>query len=343
MSAPVRAAALVLFLIASYAGAQPPLDTAEVTLQRLERERLWDGTVEAVLQSTVSAQTSGRVAEILYDVDDFVPSGSVILRFTDQEQRAALRRAEAALAEARAALDDASKELARVTELYGRRVIAKVELDRAVARRDAARARVDSARAQVDTAEEQLGYTVVKAPYAGIVTARHVQVGESVTVGQPLMTGLSLDVLRVRVDLPQGVVARVRQIRKASIIMPGTGDRVSADEVVVFPYADPASKTFRVRLELPRGLEGLYPGMFVKAAFVVGNAERIVVPAAAVVFRSEVTGVYVVGDGVRFRQVRVGHRYGDQFEVLAGLEPGERVALDPVHAGVILKQHRGSD
>ncbi len=60
-------------------------------------------------------------------------------------------------------------------------------------------------------------------------------------------------------------------------------------------------------------------------------------------FRSEVTGVYVVGRGVRFRQVRIGNRYGDRFEILAGLSPGERVALDPVHAGVVLKQSAGGD
>jgi hypothetical protein len=83
--------------------------------------------------------------------------------------------------------------------------------------------------------------------------------------------------------------------------------------------------------------------MFVKAAFVVGAAERIVVPTTAVVFRSEVTGVYVVTDQVRFRQVRIGHRYDDRFEVLAGLVPGERVALDPVRAGVVLKQQASSD
>lgn len=343
VSARVGFGALVFLLTASSVAAQLPLETAEVILERLERERLWDGTVEAVFQSTVSAQTSGRVAEILYDVDDFVPAGSVILRFTDQEQRAALRRAEASLDEARAAFDDAKKELARISELFERRVIAKVELDRATARRDAAKARVDSARAQVDTAGEQLGYTVVKAPYAGIVTARHVQVGESVSVGQRLMTGLSLDVLRVQVDLPQGVVQQVRRIRKASIVMPETGDRVPADQVVIFPYADPASKTFRVRLELPRGLDGLYPGMFVKAAFVIGDAERIVVPATSVVFRSEVTGVYVVDGDVRFRQVRIGNRYGDRFEVLAGLVAGDRVALDPVRAGVVLKQLSGGD
>jgi len=343
VSARVGVGALVLLLIVPGAEAQPPLETAEVTLERLERERLWDGTLEAVLQSTVSAQTSGRVAEILYDVDDFVPAGSVILRFTDQEQQAALRRAEAALAEAGAALDDAEKDLARVSELYERRVIAKVDLDRAIARRDAAKARVDSARAQVDTAGEQLGYTVVKAPYAGIVTARHVQVGESVTVGQPLMTGLSLDVLRVQVDLPQGVIEQVRKIRKASIVMPETGDRVSVDRLVVFPYADPASRTFRVRLELPPGLKGLYPGMFVKAAFVIGDAQRTVVPAKSVVFRSEVTGVYVIDGGVHFRQVRIGNRYGDRFEVLAGLVAGDRVAIDPVRAGVVLKQLSGGD
>ena len=324
--------------VAPVAGAEPVLETAAVTVERIPRERMWDGTVEAVNQSTVSAQTGGRVSEVLYDVDDFVQAGAVIVRFTDQEQRAAVRRAESALEEARAGLEEAVKEFDRVAALQARGVVAKAELDRSKARRDTAKARVDAAQAQVAAAQEQIDYTVVKAPYAGIVTERHVQVGETVTVGQKLMTGLSVDALRVRVDLPQGVVNRVREIRKASILMPDSGSRVAAEQVVVFPYADPASKTFRVRLELPRGLEGLHPGMFVKAAFVIGETERLVAPAAAVVFRSEVTGVYVVDGGIRFRQIRLGNRYGDRFEVLAGLVAGERIALDPVRAGVLLKQ-----
>jgi multidrug efflux pump subunit AcrA (membrane-fusion protein) len=108
---------------------------------------------------------------------------------------------------------------------------------------------------------------------------------------------------------------------------------------VIFPYAHGASNTFRVRLDLPDGQFSLYPGMFVKVAFVVGESQRLLVPSIALMQRSEVTGVYVVDEQlrIRMRQVRIGATFGDRTEILAGLHAGERVAEDPVRAGIYLK------
>ena len=194
-----------------------------------------------------------------------------------------------------------------------------------------------AARSAVETAQQQVEYTLVRAPYSGIVTERHVEVGETVGVGQPLISGLSLEALRVVVDLPQQVAADVR-VHRSAFILTEEG-RIEATEVTLFPYAHASSNTFRARLELPEGQFGLYPGMFVKTAFVVGESDRLMIPSAALIRRSEVTGVYVVDDddNVRMRQVRVGPEFGDRVEVLAGLHPGDRVAEDPVSAGIYLK------
>jgi len=318
--------------------ASPALETVPAVRQVVPLERLYDGTVEAVNQATVSAQTSGRVAEILYDVNDYVEAGATIIRFTDVEQRAALRQAEAALIEANARRREAEENFRRTSQLYAARTLSKRDYDQALAQRDAAVARVKSAESAVEAARQQLEYTLVRAPYAGIVTKRHVELGESVAVGQPLMSGLSLEQLRVVVDLPQSVMARVRANAQATVVTDG-GQRVPARRVTFFPFADPKANTFRVRIELPAGQFGLYPGMFVKAAFVVGKSERLLIPRDALLRRSEVTGVYVVNDvgRVRLRQVRIGNTFGDRVEVLAGLIEGERVAMDPVQAGIEVK------
>ena len=97
-----------------------------------------------------------------------------------------------------------------------------------------------------------------------------------------------------------------------------------------------------MRLDLPRDTKSLFPGMFVKTGFVTGERRELAVPKGAVVHRSEVTGVYVVGDDgqVRFRQIRLGRALDDTYAVLAGLSEGERVALDPIAAGVVLKSQQ---
>ena len=323
--------------LVSAAHADLPFATAPAEFEMTAVERMFDGTVEAVHQATISAQTAGRISAVNFDVDDFVEHGAVLIRFTDVEQRTALRGAEARLTEARARLVEAEEEYRRAQNLKQRGLGSQRDLDRALASRDSAAAQVDSAESAVEGARQQFNYTVVKAPYSGIVTERFVEVGESVTIGQRLMSGLSLERLRVTLDLPQQVTIKIRPNPRAAIL---TGEgRVEPEKITIFPVADPVTNTFRVRLELPEGQFGLYPGMFIKVAFQVGDARRLLIVAKALVRRSEVTGVYVVTEGgIRLRQIRVGETVGERVEVLAGLTEGERVALDPVRAGIYAKR-----
>jgi membrane fusion protein, multidrug efflux system len=309
-----------------------PLQSLVVMPEITPLERRLDGTIEAVNQGTVAAQTSGRVAEVLYDVNDFVPAGAVIVKLRSTEQKSGLLQAEAALREATARHTEAQTRYQRIADMYERKVVAKAMLDEATAARDAAVARLAAAKAAVESAREGVAYTEVRAPYAGIVTKRHVQVGETVSPGTAIMSGLSLQYLRVVVDVPQSIVEQVRRIKKAAVYV---GERrVEASKLTVFPEASMPSNTFRARLELPENAADLYPGMFVKVGFVIGEAKRLLVPGTAVVERSEVTGVYVLNanGGTSLRQVRLGHVFDDRIEVLSGLHEGERVALEPALA-----------
>jgi RND family efflux transporter MFP subunit len=310
------------------------LGTLVVAVESAPTERLLDGMVEAVNQSTVSSQTAGRIANIYFDVNDVVPAGALIVRIRSTEQLASLTQAEAALKEATAREAEAQIRYQRISDMYQRRVVAKATYDEASAARDAAVARLIAARAGLEAAREGVSYTEIRAPYAGVVTQKHVQVGESVAPGTLLMTGASLDALRVVAEVPQSIVEPVRASRKAAVYVGGR--RIESAGLTVFPAAQPQTNTFRARIELPPGVQGLAPGMFVKVGFIVGDAERLLVPRAAVVERSEMRGVYVVApDGrVSLRQVRLGHARGERVEILAGLAAGERVALDPVAAGL---------
>jgi RND family efflux transporter MFP subunit len=305
------------------------LERAPASVQEVSREQVVDALIEAVHRSTVSAETAGRITEVLVDVDDFVEKGDVLVRLRDLDQRAALRAAEARAGEARANFD-------RVRDLVDRQLVPRAEFDKA-------EAALQSANAAVEQAREQLAHTVVRAPYSGIVMERHVEPGESVTPGLPLMTGLSLERLRAIAEVPQRHINQVRELARARVVIPTRdGLVVESDVLTISPYADPDSHTFRVRVELPEGDYSIYPGMFVKVAFVVGEQQRLVVPASAVVHRSEVTAVYVIRDDqLQFRQIRTGRVLDEGYvEVLAGLTEGEQVALDPILAGVVLKDMR---
>jgi RND family efflux transporter MFP subunit len=330
------ALALLVACGGGHPGAGPPqlpaLATVTVQPERTPLERPVDGIIEAVNQATVSAQTTGRVAAILVDVNDFVPAGAVIIRLRGTEQRAGLQQSEAALTEARARTAEADTNFQRIADMYQRRVVSKAQYEQALANRDATAARLAAAEAALTGAREGVGYTEIKAPYAGVVTKRLVEVGELVTPGKPLMTGLSLRDLRVSLNVPQSAVAAVRRIGKAAIY---AGDRrVEASHITIFPEAAAPSSTFRARVELPPNAAELSPGMYVKVGLVVGDAERLLVPRSALVERSEVTAVYVVDaqNQPELRYVRTGHPFGDRVEILAGLIAGERVATDPIAA-----------
>ena len=332
---------LAVFAPAGLLAAGPPLAVVEAKRQTLADEQVLDGVVEAVNQSTVSAQTAGRVETIMVDVNDYVPQGAPILRIRNIEQRAGLDQAQANLREAQARFLEAEGEYNRIRGVYEKKVVAKAQMDAATAGFDAAKARLEAAQAGVAQARESLGYTTITAPYSGIVLQRHVQLGESVQPGKPLMTGFSLDELRVVANVPQRLIGPVRQYQRARVFKPDGGQGIAAEKLTFFPYADPQSNVFKVRVYLPRKIEGLYPGMFVKTAFQVGAANGLTVPRQALVQRGEVSAVYVVRDGqVQLRQVRPGRTEGESLEILAGLEPGEQVALDPIQAGVYLKDRQ---
>jgi RND family efflux transporter MFP subunit len=335
------------FVTSVYAmDAETAPDTAEVSRQLLSREFHLDGVVEATHKATITAQTKGTVQQVLVDVDDFVEKGALIIQLKDVSQQAQLKKARAAEKEASAQLSNAQDEYNRVKDIYAKKVVSKAEMDKATHALSAAKARLESARAGLEEAREQLSYTRVTAPYSGIVTQRHVEIGENVQPGSQLMTGVSLDKLRVNVDVPQNLINDIRQYKKAFVFVKsrigGSVNKVAVDEITIFPVADTRTNTFRVRLDLPQGIEGLFPGMYIEVSLVTGEKQVLMVPKQSVVYRSEVTAAYVVDDNgiISFRHIRVGNISDDLQVVLSGLNEEEKVALDPIQAGITLMRQR---
>ncbi|MGB1476224.1 MAG: efflux RND transporter periplasmic adaptor subunit [Marinobacter salsuginis] len=307
-----------------------PVTTAVAERSELHETVHLDGVIEAVQQSTVSAQTSGTVQSLPFDVDDSVAAGELIVQLEDSEQRSRLRQAQAGLEEAEAALVDARQRFERIEAVHERGLVSRQEFDQARNNLAAARARVERARAAVSEAQEQLSYTRVVAPYGGILTERHVEVGEAVNPGQPLLSGLSLEQLRVVVDLPQKYAELARTERQAQVTL-ADGRVLETGEMTFYPYANPQTHTFRLRMRLSEPNGSLFPGMLVKVSVPVATREALRVPASSLIQRSELRAVFVLDDQdqPRLRQVRTGARDNGRLEILAGLSEGERVVTNP--------------
>jgi RND family efflux transporter MFP subunit len=313
-----------------------PLQTVTSARVAMPLQYRVDGVVEARQQATISAEVAGKIEIVNFDVDDYVEKGEIILRIRDLEYRARQQQSRAALDEANANLQDMQLEYKRSQNLRQQKLISQAVFDKARANLKAAKAREASAQASLAQADEQLDRTVLRAPYSGVVVERHVEPGEAVNPGQPIMTGYGLGELRVTAQVPQSLIGGLRQYRSAQVILLEDGQALEVSKITIHPFANPQNHSFPVRLDLPAMDNGLYPGMLVKVALTIGSTERLLLPQQALVSRSEVNAVYVIAaDGqLTFRQVRPGNRYGEQVEILAGLDENEIIALDPVRAGI---------
>lgn len=301
-----------------------------VKSERLPQRVELDGVVQPVNKGTVAAQTSGRVVGLYVDVNDYVKSGEVLLEISAVQQSASLDASQAQLTSAEAQNREAQAQVKRYRLLFPKGAISQDQMDGAEAKARSSAAAVKAAKAAVSQAKESLGYTNITAPYDGVVTQRHVELGETVSPGMALISGFSLDKLRVETEIPQRYQPNVTTIDQFQVIAP-SGEKITPTEFSLFSYADPQSHTFKIRLDLPQtgqfnSAETLMPGMWVKTEFNYGQRDVMLVPNSAVLRRAELSAVYRMVDEQRIlNPVRLGQTYGEYVEVLSGLEQGDTV------------------
>jgi RND family efflux transporter MFP subunit len=317
--------------------AAQPLAVAKVDYRDVDITYSTEAVVEAVRQSTISAQVMGRIVELRVDVGDMVKAGQVVARIDQREAAQVLASSEAQVAQARANLQNARLSLDRAKRLLESKFVSEAAVDQADAEYKAAQAQLQAAEAGAGQAAVSKGYTTVVAPISGVVSARQVEVGEMATPGKPLLTTFAPGDMRVIAEIPQSIIPEIRALSRATVQVPSVNRWFKVKSMTIIPTADPHTHSTKVRLDLENSERDIYPGVYARAHFAIGRARKLVLPAEAVLRRSEVTAVYVVNaqGAISFRQVRLGEPAGEGLiEVLAGVAPGEQVAVEPVKAGM---------
>jgi len=284
-----------------------------------------EAVVEAIQQATVGAQVPGRVLEVKADAGQSVKKGDVLMRIDAREAAEAARAAEAQYANARVHYE-------RTKSLVAQKFMSAAALDKA-------KADFDAAAANRAAAGASQSHATILAPITGIVARRHAELGDMAMPGTPLFTIYQPGGLRVTASIPQYRLKDMRAVKTARVEFPESGQWVDATAVQVLPTADAATHVSQVRVTLPTVPEAT-PGMFARVHFVTGQAEKLTVPASAVLRRGEVAAVYVqAADGrLSLRQLRLGDSVGrGEIEVLAGLATGDQVVTEPVKAAIQLK------
>jgi RND family efflux transporter MFP subunit len=323
------------------------LATAPVVLRVVADVYAADATIEAVRQATVSAQTSGVIKQFLVDAGDTVKRGQLLARIDTRETDAQVNAGRASVAQAEANLSQAQVSYDRTQSLIKQGFVSQAALDKAAADLKAAQAAVEVARAGSTQAVTARSYAELRAPIDGVVSQRLMELGELATAGKPVLMLHDPAQLRAVGAVPQFMLPRVAANTTAQIELPTLGKTLTAARVTVLPAADARLLSTLVRADLGADVPaGVVPGTAAKVLLPTGVERKLVVPAAAVLRRGELTAAYVVGSDGRptLRQIRVGERVvapegkaEELVEVLAGLADGERVALDPLAAAGALR------
>jgi RND family efflux transporter MFP subunit len=332
-------AAAIGLITAPWAGAAE-LNTVTAQAVAGPATSAFDGVVEAIRQTVVASQVPGAVVQLDIKAGDRVVAGQLLMRL---DARAADQNAASSGAQvqaARAALEVASKDFERQKQLFQKNYISQAALERAESEFKSTQAQVNAQTAQLGAARTQSGFYVVRAPFAGVVAELPVSLGDMAMPGRPLLTLYDPSALRITAAVPQTLASRMvaGQLPRAELPgLPAASQWVVPIRAQLLPMADPGTHTVQLRADLPTGLAGVAPGMFARLWLPLVNAAPgagaapLSVPAAAIVRRAELTGLYVIDPNGKpvLRQVRLGRTEGDKVEVLTGLMPGERVATDP--------------
>jgi len=319
-------------------GVQVP--TVQIAARSVSTGYEIDGVIEPVKQSVISAQASGRVVKLLVKMGDQVKAGQLLATIDDRETTVGVQRSQAQLTQSEAELRNAQMNFERTRDLRAQGFVSQAALDTAQTQYKAAQAGHDQAGAGARQSALSQGYTRVTAPYDGWVLQTHVDAGDLAVPGKPLVTVYAPLPLRAVVQVPASLAESTRAAKEVQVqLSDANGDSkwVAPVKRSAMPAADPVSQTVVWRLDLSaQAAQNLLPGQQVRVRFVGGQAQRTVIPAAAVLRRGELTAVYVGTErGFVLRAVRLGADHGaDGVEVVAGLAAGERVALDPVKAGL---------
>jgi RND family efflux transporter MFP subunit len=303
------------------------------------------GTVRAAQSSSIASQTMGNIVETRAQEGDRVQAGQILALIDDSQPRAAVQQNAAAVTAAQREVSSADSDLAlsestlkRYQQLFDKKSISPQEFDEIKTRSQAAESRRDMARAgeaQADAALTQartsLANTQIRAPFAGVVTRKNADAGTFASPGMPLFTLEDTRSYRLEAMVDENDIRLVRTGMAVPVFLDSLASAEIRGRVAqIVPAADPASRSFLVKIELPADAR-FRSGLFGRAHFPRGARSALLIPQKAIVERGQMRGVYAIDANqiAQLQYVTLGKKSEEQVEVLSGLQQGEKFVAAP--------------
>lgn len=272
------------------------------------------GTVRAKSAASIEAKVAGRISKMHVDLGQRVTRDQLLAEIDAKEVKAQYDRAVANR-------DQALRDYQRSADLLRKQVTSQQEFD-------AVEGRYRIAEAAVNEASSMLGYVEVRAPFDGVVVKKIADTGDFAAPGKPILQIENPEKLRFEADVPEAVIDKVQVGAAVDVLVPSRSEPLHGTISDLSPAADPVSRTFLVRIDLPAA-PGAKAGQFGRALLPTGTYSSISVPLSAVVLRGQMEMVFTEEEGrARLRLVKTGRKFGNEIELLSGISPGERIITD---------------
>jgi len=274
-----------------------------------------------------------KVTEVHVQAGQEVKAGDVLVRLDDQDLRAQLRQAEASVAAAQAAHDQAQTDYDRVKRLYDQSNASKVEFDQADTTLKSTTAELERATQAQAQAQAVFDYATVRSPIDGRVIDKRVEVGDTASPGQVLLTLYDPTHMQLIAHVRESLTRRLKVGQTIGVQVDALGHACEGRVSEIVPEAQSTSRTFAVKVTGPCP-PGVYSGMFGRLLIPLDEQEVLVIPKTAVKRVGQLDIVEVAENqaptALERRVVELGRQYGEQVQVLSGLRVGESVAVPRV-------------
>jgi HlyD family secretion protein len=286
-----------------------------------------NGNLAAWQEAIVGAEANGlKITDVRVNVGDRVQRGDVLAVLQADTLRAELAQAEGALAEATASSQEAKAQADRARSLQQQGFFSNAQLSQAVAAEASSVARVQSARAMVQLQTVRLSQTQVRAPDAGVISARQATVGSVVGAGTELFRLIRQGRIEWRAEVTAAEIGRI-QVGAPVEVKAASGQILQGKVRMVAPSVDAQTRNALVYVDLPAATGSARAGMYAQGEIALGQTQALTVPQSAVVVRDGFSYVYTVGADQKVSQLKVqtGRQSGDRVEVTSGLKADARV------------------
>ena len=272
------------------------------------------GTIRARYRAVLEAKVSGSIEKLPVVLGQSVKSGELLVELDAREIKA---RLDQALTQR----EQFGRDTERLRKLLANNAVSRQEFE-------TLESRYRVAVAAVTEAETLLAYTKVIAPFDGVITRKHAEVGDLAAPGKPLLEMEDPRSLRLEADVPEAAISSIVSGAKLPVRIAGLTSELTATVSEIAPTADPNSRTFLVKCELPAG-SGARAGQFGRLSVPLGTTTALRVPASALTQRGQLEMVFaIVNNRAQMRLVKSGKRVGDEVELLSGVTKGDQVATE---------------